>query len=91
MNWSFLLLLACPLMMVFCMGSLFRFGKKKPSHADSISVPAMGDDLKAMQLHMADLMMENHRLKESLQQRQTLQEMQANSSPTSADEQIRLA
>lgn len=70
MNWSLLLLLACPLMMVFCMGSLFRPGKKQqPDHAAvPVANAATADDLKALQLQMADLMVENHQLQAEIEE-----------------------
>ena len=73
MNWSLLLLLLCPLSMVFCMGSLFRSPKKQTQVESSVHVvPDSQDELKALQIQMADLMVENHELKtQALRQQAT--------------------
>ncbi|WP_258110538.1 hypothetical protein [Alicyclobacillus sp. SP_1] len=71
MNWSLLLLLLCPLTMVFCMGSLFRSPKKQAQVESSVNVvPVSQDELKTLQLQVADLMIENHELKAQVQRQQ---------------------
>ena len=75
MNWSLLLLLLCPLTMVFCMGSMFRSPKKQAQVESSVHVvPDSQDELKALQIQMADLMVENHELKTQAQRQQATPE-----------------
>ena len=75
MNWSLLLLLLCPLSMVFCMGGLFRSPKKQAQVESSANVfPDSQDELKALQIQMADLMVENHELKTQAQRQQATPE-----------------
>ena len=75
MNWSLLLLLLCPLTMVFCMGSMFRSPKKQAQVEPSANVfPDSQDELQALQIQMADLMVENHELKTQAKRQQATPE-----------------
>lgn len=75
MNWLTLLYLACPLMMIFCMAPMFRKGKNNQSNGQGKtngygpqSVPSQSpEDIQALQLRIADLMEENHSLKQQIQ------------------------
>lgn len=72
MNWSFLLFLACPLMMIFCMAPMFRRGKNDQSKGQGeMNVPGpqsvSTEQIQALQLRVADLMEENHSLKQQIQ------------------------
>ena len=63
MNWGILLYLLCPVTMIFCMGSMFRPKKRQGAPTISDVSPDTANELKELQLQMADLMVENHRLK----------------------------
>ena len=93
MNWSLLLLLACPLTMVFCMGSLFRFGKKQqPDRAAAPVAHAMAaHDLKTLQMQVADLMVENHQLKADLQELRSSREPQPIAASATTRDEVRWA
>lgn len=64
MSWEFLLLLACPLMMLFCMKGMFSGNKSKDSKENSNNQlqTSQHDELQSVQLKMADLMEQNHQL-----------------------------
>jgi hypothetical protein len=60
MDWSFLLLLACPLMMLFCMKGMFT--GNKDSKASSAQSNASQQEIQQMQIKMAELMEQNQKL-----------------------------
>ena len=92
MNWSLLLLLACPLTMVFCMGGLFRFGKKQPDTAQApVARAVAADGLKALQIQVADLMVENHQLKAELQELRSSRELQPAAASGATRDEVRWA
>lgn len=64
MTWvQILLLLACPLMMVFCMKGMFSGNKnKKSDHQQDSST-----ELQSLQIQMADLIELNHNLTKEVQ------------------------
>ncbi|MFZ3579089.1 DUF2933 domain-containing protein [Virgibacillus sp. DJP39] len=64
MSWEFLLLLACPLMMLFCMKGMFGGNKNKDSKENSNSQlqTSQQEELQSVQLKMADIMEQNHQL-----------------------------
>lgn len=64
MNWEFLLLLACPLMMVVCMKGMF-IGDKSKEEKKNIP-PFKEDGLRAIQIQMAELVEQNHKLTEEV-------------------------
>lgn len=68
MSWEFLLLLACPLMMLFCMKGMFGGDKNKDSKENSNSQlqTSQQDELQSVQLKMADLMEQNHQMMEEI-------------------------
>jgi sensor histidine kinase YesM len=59
MNWSLLLLLACPLMMLFCMKGMFTGNKDSKTTAES---NASQQELQQMQIKMAEMMEQNQKL-----------------------------
>ena len=61
MSWELLLLLACPLMMVFCMKGMFSGNKESKGDQTQQS------DLQSLQLKMADLMEQNHKLSQEME------------------------
>lgn len=60
MNWTLLLLLACPLMMLFCMKGMSG-GSKKTDH-DSGQPQVSQQDMQRLPIQMADLIEQNHKL-----------------------------
>lgn len=71
MSWTLLLLLACPLMMLFCMKGMFTGNKDqkgKESHSrQGVQPETSGGDLQSLQIRMADLMEQNEELKKEVQ------------------------
>jgi len=65
MNWSYLLLLACPLMMLFCMKGMFSGNKDKKGDAPQSGVSSQ--ELRDLQIKMADLMEQNQKLTREVQ------------------------
>lgn len=69
MNFTLLLFLLCPLMMIFCMVPMFRKNKKGQGQGQQNTpnvqavVSQSEDEIQALQLRIADLMDENHKLK----------------------------
>ena len=61
MSWELLLLLACPLMMVFCMKGMFSGNKESKGDQTQQS------DLQSLQLKMADLMEQNNKLSQEME------------------------
>ncbi|WP_166240126.1 DUF2933 domain-containing protein [Paenibacillus turpanensis] len=59
MDWSFLALLACPLMMLLCMRGLFS-GNKNPK--DAAQTDAGHHEIQQLQIRMAELMEQNQKL-----------------------------
>ncbi|MBK4072916.1 DUF2933 domain-containing protein [Staphylococcus aureus] len=68
MSWTLLLLLACPLMMLFCMKGMFGGNKNKDSKENSNSQlqTSQQEELQSVHLKMADLMEQNHKLMEEV-------------------------
>jgi uncharacterized protein YlxW (UPF0749 family) len=63
MDWSLLLLLACPLMMLFCMKGMFSGNKDKKSENNNITEQAQQPaEIQSIQIKMAELMEQNHEL-----------------------------
>jgi hypothetical protein len=65
MDWSLLLLLACPLMMLFCMKGMFTGNKDKKSENNAIqqgNQAEVPNEIQSIQLKMAELMEQNHEL-----------------------------
>lgn len=69
MDWSLLLLLACPLMMLLCMKGMFSGNKEKEKAKGQQNVQSetSGEDLQTLQIRMADLMEQNEELKKEVQ------------------------
>ncbi|UOF90894.1 DUF2933 domain-containing protein [Fodinisporobacter ferrooxydans] len=67
MNWSLLLLLACPLMMLFCMKGMFGGKKDGGSHGETKTSVVTQTDFNMMQIRMADLIEQNHNLMKEIQ------------------------
>jgi len=63
MQW--LLLLACPLMMIICMAGMFGGNKNKKGDASQSGVSQQ--ELQNLQIKMADLMEENQKLAREVQ------------------------
>ncbi|MDC3418130.1 DUF2933 domain-containing protein [Aquibacillus salsiterrae] len=66
MSWTLLLLLACPLMMLFCMKGMFTGNKDKDSKSSNVVKGPQQDELQSVQLKMAELMEQNHKLMEEV-------------------------
>lgn len=64
MSWEFLLLLACPLMMLFCMKGMFT-GNKDKKGKEEVQLSEK-DGLQEIQLQMAELIEQNHKLTEEV-------------------------
>ncbi|WP_174731041.1 DUF2933 domain-containing protein [Mesobacillus harenae] len=64
MSWELLLLLACPLMMLVCMKGMF-FGNKA-SKANQTNQTNQ-TDLQSLQIKMADIMEQNHKLTQEIE------------------------
>ncbi|UYG98066.1 DUF2933 domain-containing protein [Cytobacillus firmus] len=73
MSWELLLLLACPLMMLFCMKGMFSGNKESKVNQ------TQQYELQSLQIKMADLMEQNHKL---------TQEIENLKNPTSEDSNI---
>lgn len=67
MSWSFLLLLACPIMMLFCMKGMFS--GKKDSKANSNESNVSQQEMQNLQIQMGDMMEQNHKLMKELESR----------------------
>ncbi|UOF92339.1 DUF2933 domain-containing protein [Fodinisporobacter ferrooxydans] len=67
MNWSLLLLLACPLMMLFCMKGMFGGKKDGGSHGETETSVITQTKFNRMQIQMADLIEQNHNLMKEIQ------------------------
>lgn len=59
-GWETLLLLACPLMMLFCMKGMFSGSK------DSKGNHTQQSEIQSLQIKMADLMEQNHKLTQEI-------------------------
>lgn len=64
MNWELLLLLACPLMMVFCMKGMFSGSKNKEVKKEAQQLRQ--GDLQTVQQQVAELMEQNNKLIEEV-------------------------
>ncbi|UOQ94007.1 DUF2933 domain-containing protein [Halobacillus shinanisalinarum] len=67
MSWELLILLACPLMMMFCMKGMFsgnkdRGEKGKETKSAEIQPKTSPQDVQSLQIKMAELMEENQKL-----------------------------
>ncbi|MED4041059.1 DUF2933 domain-containing protein [Niallia taxi] len=66
MTWlQILLLLACPLMMLFCMKGMFSGNKEKNTQSDHQQVSST--ELQSVQIKVADLIEENQKLMKEIQ------------------------
>ncbi|MCM3164113.1 MULTISPECIES: DUF2933 domain-containing protein [Bacillaceae] len=63
MGWETLLLLACPLMMLFCMKGMFSGNKEKETKGNQ----TQQSDLQSLQIKMADLIEQNHKLTQEVE------------------------
>jgi hypothetical protein len=61
MSWEFLLLLACPLMMLFCMKGMFMGNKDSKANTSQ--------EIQQMQIQMGELIEQNHKLMKELETR----------------------
>lgn len=77
MSWEFLLLLACPLMMLFCMKGIFS-GNKGSSKGNPVQGETQQPDLQSLQIKMADLMEQNHKLTQEVEKLKTTKEENTN-------------
>jgi hypothetical protein len=59
MDWSLLLLLACPLMMLFCMKGMFTGNKDSKTTAQS---NVSQQEIQQLQIKMAEMMEQNQKL-----------------------------
>jgi hypothetical protein len=68
MSWTLLLLLACPLIMLFCMKGMFGGTKNKDTEEPSSSQlqASSQEEKESVPLKMADVMEENHQLREEV-------------------------
>lgn len=62
MNWELLLLLACPLMMLFCMKGMFTGEKDKAKKSGEKQSQVSQQDFQSLQIKIADLLEENQKL-----------------------------
>jgi len=62
-GWETLLLLACPLMMLFCMKGMFSGNKEKETKGNQ----TQQSDLQSLQIKMADLIEQNHKLTQEVE------------------------
>ncbi|MFD2216548.1 DUF2933 domain-containing protein [Metabacillus endolithicus] len=67
MGWETLLLLACPLMMLFCMKGMFSGNKEKETKGN----PTQQSDFQSLQIKMADLIEQNHKLTQEVENLKT--------------------
>jgi hypothetical protein len=65
MEW--LLLLACPLMMLFCMKGMFTGNKDTKNNSAQSNVS--NQELQQMQIKMGEIMEQNHKLMKELESR----------------------
>lgn len=61
MSWELLLLLACPLMMLVCMKGMFSGNKESKANQTNQT------DLQSLQIKMADIMEQNHKLTQEIE------------------------
>ncbi len=66
MEW--LLLLACPLMMLFCMKGMFTGNKDKKENSPQSNV--LQQEMQQLQIKMGEIMEQNHKLMKELESRQ---------------------
>jgi hypothetical protein len=64
LSWELLILLACPLMMVFCMKGMFS-GKKEAKGTEQPQVSSQ--EIQSLQIKMADMMEQNHKLMKEIE------------------------
>lgn len=67
MNWELLLLLVCPLMMLFCMKGMFGGHNHKKSNENVLTNTSHYKDMQAMKVQMEELAKQNQQLSEELQ------------------------
>lgn len=67
MDWSLLVLLACPLMMLFCMKGMFTGNKYSKNSSTQSNVSQ--HELQQMQIKMGELMEQNNKLMKELETR----------------------
>ncbi|WP_419879554.1 DUF2933 domain-containing protein [Brevibacillus centrosporus] len=66
MTWlQIIILLACPLMMLFCMKGMFS--GKKERHDKTVHQQASPTELQQLQMKMGELMEQNHNLLKEIQ------------------------
>jgi hypothetical protein len=65
---EWLLLLACPLMMLFCMKGMFTGNKKDNTPQSNVSQ----QEMQQLQIRMGEMMEQNHKLMKELESRKPL-------------------
>jgi hypothetical protein len=76
MSWELLILLACPLMMLFCMkgmGGNKEKNAKAKANADQPQVSP--SEMQSLQIKMAEMMEQNHKLMQEMQSMKESQPM----------------
>jgi uncharacterized protein (DUF3084 family) len=67
MNWELLILLACPLMMLFCMKGMMGGNKEKDAKAKADQPQVSPSEMQSLQIKMAEMMEQNHKLMKEMQ------------------------
>ncbi|UOR12062.1 DUF2933 domain-containing protein [Halobacillus amylolyticus] len=78
MSWELLILLACPLMMLFCMRGMFsgnkdKGGKGKETKSAGIQPEVSQQDVQSLQIQMAELIAENQKLMQDMNDMKEIQ------------------
>jgi hypothetical protein len=80
MNWEYLLLLACPLMMIFCMKGMMGGSKGKDAKGKMEQPQVSLNEMQALQMKMAEMMEQNQKMMKELQSMKESQSMKEASS-----------
>jgi uncharacterized protein (DUF3084 family) len=75
MNWELLILLACPLMMLFCMKGMMGGNKEKDAKAKADQPQVSPSEMQSLQIKMAEMMEQNHKLMQEMQSMKESQSM----------------
>lgn len=75
MDWTLLLLLACPLMMLFCMKGMMGGNKEKDAKANADQPQVSASEMQSLQIKMAEMMEQNHKLMQEMQSMKGTQPM----------------
>jgi hypothetical protein len=67
MDWTLLLLLACPIMMLFCMKGMFGGNKDKDVKTDAVQNGVSQQEMQQLQIKMAEMMEQNQKLMNELE------------------------